>query len=272
MKATFIVVPMLLLAGLTGCASEAGREGAAGEPAAPAPPAAPLPVGRTFVSTGVTSGGQPKALVNGTTIRLTIGTDDVIAVQAGCNTISGRVRLDGSTLVATDDLAMTAIGCPANLSEQDGWIYDFFRGRPTWKLTGSDLVLTGGDLALMFTDRAVAEPARALFDTKWTVDTIVASGGSASSVPSGVTATMTFTRDNKVTGSTGCNSFGGSVTVAGDQITFGDLASTRKACSGAAGALEADFLKIVDGTVAYRIEGDRLILDKPDGSGLRLVG
>lgn len=267
-----IAVLLVGSAGLTGCAGEAGREGAAGSPAAPAAPAAPLPVGRTFVSTGVTSGGQPKALVNGTTIRLTIGTDNVIAVQAGCNTISGRVRLDGTTLVATDDLAMTAIGCPANLSEQDGWIYGFFRGRPTWKLTGSDLVLTGGDLALMFTDRAVAEPARALFDTKWTVDTIVGSGGSASSVPSGEPATMTFTRDNGVNGYNGCNWFGGPATVAGDQITFGVLSSTDRACNGAAGALEVDLMNILDGTVTYRIEGDRLILEKPDGSGLRLVG
>ncbi|GAA0932335.1 META domain-containing protein [Virgisporangium aurantiacum] len=261
-----IVVPMLLLAGLTGCAAGGG---AAGEPAAPAP----LPVGRTFVSTGVTSGGQPKALVDGTTIRLTIGTGNVIAVQAGCNTVSGRVRLDGSTLVATDDLAMTAIGCPANLSEQDSWLYGFFRGRPSWQLTGNDLVLTGGDLTLTLIDRAVAEPARPLVDTKWTVDTIVASGGSASSVPSGESATMTFTGDNRVSGYTGCNQFFGPVTVAGNQITFGVLGSTDRACPGAAGALEADLMKIIgSATVTYRIEGDRLILTAPDGSGLQLVG
>jgi heat shock protein HslJ len=264
MKATLIVIPMLLLAG---CAGEAAREGVAGEPAAPAP----LPAGRTFVSTGVTSGGQPKALVTGTTIRLSVGENNVISVQAGCNTVSGQARLDGGKLVS-DELAISAIGCPANLSEQDNWIYGFFRGHPTWKLTGNDLVLTGGDLELTLIDRAVAEPDRALFDTKWKVDTVVATGGSASSVPTGVTATMTFTRDNKVTGSTGCNSFGGSVTVTGNQITFGDLVSTRRACEGAVGSLEADLLKIVDATVTYRIEGDRLILEAPDGSGLQLVG
>lgn len=215
--------------------------------------------------------GKPQALVAGTTIRLTIGAGNVISVHAGCNTVSGRARLEGNTLVA-DDLGTTLIGCPADLNEQDGWIYAFFRGGPRWQLTGNDLVLSGGTIEMTLTDRAVAEPARPLLDTTWTVDTIVATGGSASSVPAGVTASMTFTRDNKVTGSTGCNSFGGAATVAGDRITFSDLASTRRACDGAAGALEADLLKIVAGTVTYRIEGDRLFLEAPDGSGLRLAG
>lgn len=275
MKATFVVVPMLLLAGLAGCAGDTGKtggtgsDGVVGEPAAPAPAA--LPVGRTFLSTAVTSAGQPKALVAGTTIRLAVGPNNVISVQAGCNTVSGQARIEGGKLVA-DELGITAIGCPANLSEQDNWVYGFFRAGPAWQLAGNELVLSAGDLKLTFTDRAVAEPARPLLDTQWKVDTIVDAGGSASSVSSEAVATLMFASGDKVSGRLGCNSFGGTATVAGNQITFGDLAMTRKACSGSAGAVEADLVKILDGALTYRIEGNRLILSAPDGSGVQLVG
>ena len=267
MKAMLIAASMLLVAGLTGCAGDAARDGAAGEhPAAPAT----LPQGRTFVSTRVTAAGQPKPLVPGTTIRLQIPSADRISVQAGCNTAAGTARLEGDKLVV-DDLAATAIGCEEALQQQDDWVHGFFKARPTWRLTGDELVLTGSDLELTFTDREVAEPARPLTDTSWTLNTVVGTGGTASSVPTGVTATITFAADGKVTGNTGCNSFGGTATVTGNQITFGDLASTRRACIGAAGSIEADVLRVLDGTATYRIEGDRLILEAADGSGLQFV-
>lgn len=268
MKAMLIAASMLLVASLTGCAGDAARDGAAGEhPAAPAA----LPQGRTFVSTAVTAAGQPKPLVPGTTIRLRIPSPDRISVQAGCNTAEGTARIDGTTLVV-DDLATTDMGCEQALQQQDEWIHGFFRARPTWDLTGTDLVLKNADLELTFTDRAGAEPARPLIDTKWSLNTVVGAGGTASSVPAGVSATITFTADGRVTGNTGCNSFGGTATVTGTQITFGDLASTRRACVGAGGAVEADVLRVLAGTATYRIEGDRLILEATDGSGLQYVG
>lgn len=267
-----IVASMLLVTGLTACAGDAARDGATGEyPAAPATATAALPEGRTFVSTGVTAAGRPKALVAGTSIRLRIPAADRISVQAGCNMAEGPARIDGTTLVV-EDLAFTAIGCDQALHAQDDWIGGFLRAGPTWRLTGNDLVLSTADLEVKFTDRAVAEPARPLIDTRWTLNTIVGTGGTASSVPAGVTATMTFTADGRVTGSTGCNSFGGTATVDGNKITFGGVASTRRACSGAAGSLEADVLRVLDGTATFRIEGGRLILEAPDGSGLQLAG
>jgi heat shock protein HslJ len=280
MKAKLIVVPMLILAGvaagvgLAGCAGDKAdkapdADGAVGAPAAPAP--APLPAGRTFVSTAVTAAGQPKPLVTGTRIDLRIGSENMITVRAGCNSVSGQARLEGTKLVAPD-LAIGAMGCPQNLAEQDNWIYGFFRGSPTWQLTGNDLVLSNNELEMKLTDQAVAEPARPLLGTAWKLDTVVDPGGSASSVPTGVTATISFSNDGKVSGRTGCNTFGGTATVAGNQVTFSDLVSTRRACSGPAGSLEADLMHVMTGTATFRIEADRLIIEAPDGSAVQFVG
>jgi len=273
MRTTLIAVPLVFLLGLAGCAGTTGDgngNGAAGEqPGAPAPADA-LPAGRTFVSTGVTQAGTAKPLVTGTSIRLKILEGGRISVQAGCNTATGSARLEASTLIV-DDLASTAMGCEEALQQQDEWITGFFRGRPTWRLDAENLVLTGKDLELKMVDNAGTQPARPLNGTRWMVDTLITAGAS-SSVPADTAAFFTFNPDGKVTGNTGCNSFGGTATVEGDKITFGELVMTKMACDGAAGDLEAHVLRVLDQKpLTYRIDGTNLILDAPDGSGLRLV-
>jgi len=274
MRAQLIAASILLLLGTTaGCAGErATGDGAAGGTAGerPGAPADALPAGRTFVSTGVTQAGTAKQLVTGTSIRLRILDGSRIAVQAGCNTAEGSARLDAGTLVV-DDLATTEMGCDEALNQQDEWITGFFRARPAWRLDGENLVLTGKDLELKMVDNETAQPARPLVGTRWMVETLV-SAGASSSVPAGTAAFMTFAADGKVAGSTGCNSFGGTAKVDGNKITFGELVMTKMACEGAAGDLEASVLRVLDQPLTFRIDGTALILEAPDGNGLRLVG
>jgi len=276
MRSPLIAVPLLFLLGVAGAAGVAGCAGEAGE-SGPGPgtgerPGAPggLPAGRTFVSTAVTQAGTAKPLVAGTSIRLRILDGGKIAVQAGCNTAEGQARLDAERLVV-DDVLSTAMGCEEALHQQDDWIVGFFESRPAWRLDGDILVLTGTDIELkMAADKAV-EPARPLVGTRWMVDTLI-SLGTASSVPAGTAAFMTFTADGKVTGSTGCNSFGATAKVDAKAITFADLTMTKMACEGAAGDLEGSVLRVLDQPLAYRIEGTRLFLEAPDGNALQLVG
>jgi heat shock protein HslJ len=268
MRALLIAVPLLFLLGAAGCAGDAG-DAPGDRPGVPAS-SGELPAGRTFVSTGVTAAGKDKPLVTGTTIRLQILDPNRIMVQAGCNSAQGPARLDGDKLVV-EGLSTTEIGCEEALHQQDEWITGFFTGGPTWRLDGNDLVLTGAEIEVKMIDNNVAQPAKPLLGTKWTVDTLVG-GGVSSSVPAGAAAFMTFADGGKVTGSTGCNSFGGTVTIDGNKITFNDLVMTKKGCDGAAGALEASVLGVLDQPLTYRIDGSKLILEAPDGSGLHLVG
>lgn len=277
MRATLIALPLLLLfgvtAGVAGCAGDRATGAADGTGAAERPgatPAGDLPAGRTFVSTAVTQAGTAKPLVTGTTIRLRILEGGRIAVQAGCNTSEGPARIEAGTLVV-DDLATTEVGCEEALQQQDEWIAGFFRGRPAWKLDGATLVLNGKDIELKMVDNAAGQAARPLVGTRWTVETLV-SAGMSSSVPAGTAAFVNFTDDGKVTGSTGCNSFGGTAKVDGAKITFGELIMTKMACDGAAGDLEASVLRVLDQALTYRIDGNRLVLEAPDGSSLELVG
>ena len=91
--------------------------------------------------------------------------------------------------------------------------------------------------------------------------------GGAAVVPD-AEATLEFPETGKVVGQGTCNRFFGTVTITGQTITFGPLGTTRMACSEAAGAQEAIYLKALEGADRYEIDGSVLLiqthgLDKP---------
>src|SRR5687768_17499524 len=74
---------------------------------------------------------------------------------------------------------------------------------------------------------------------------------------------IAFTDDGGVTGTTGCNTFNGEVTIEGSELTFGPLATTRMACADPAVAdQEQAFLVAIEGATGYTIDDEgRLVLE-----------
>lgn len=77
-------------------------------------------------------------------------------------------------------------------------------------------------------------------------------------------AELTFNQDGTVGGSGGCNSFGGTYEVDGNQITFNEMTSTLMACDDARMAQEGAVLQVLSGTVEYQIQGNVLTLTNND--------
>lgn len=229
--------------------------------------------GRTFLSTEVTTGGKPRQLVDGTRVRLAFTEDGRLVADAGCNSMQGTVDL-GEGTIAVDNLAATEIGCHQALHEQDAWLAELLARRPTWRLEGDRLVVSGGGTTLTLLDRRIADPDRPLVGTLWIVDTLI-DGEVASSTVSTVgadtpDATLQIVEEGAVLGSTGCNQFRGSATVSGSTITFGEVIATRRACEPEVTKVERHILAVLDGEVRFGIEGGQLRLDHPGGKGLVL--
>ena len=225
--------------------------------------------GRTFLSTAVTEGGKPYQLAEKSRVRLLFTDDGRLIADAGCNSMQGPVNLGGNR-IEVSDLAMTGIGGPAGLQEQDTWLGRFLSAKPTWKLDGSTLVVTSSTTEVTLADRKVAEPDLPLQGTRWTVDTIV-DGEVASSTPATARASLVFDKDS-VAVSAGCNSGSGSYQLSGNTIRIGDIATTRKACEPEIMSLESAVLAALKGDVSYEIDSDRLILKQANGKGLQLRG
>jgi heat shock protein HslJ len=259
---TLLILALLLVAGACGRErlTQVGATDSKGEP-----------WGRTFLSSSVTENGEPKDLVPGTRITLNFFTDGHrLGAQAGCNQMGGPASFAGGHLVV-NDMSTTEMGCDQPRHAQDEWLAGFLTSKPTWAWERSTLTLENGTTRIVLEDREVADPDRALRGTKWVVDTIV-EGDTASSVPSGVEAFVTFEDGNRFSGNTGCNGMGGNSVVdeGASTITFSEVISTKMACDDDRMRVERAVTDTLDGKVAYSIDADVLRLDHPGGRGLHL--
>lgn len=259
--ALLAIAAAVTTAGATGC----GARSTAG----PGVAAAGELRGRAFLSTAVTEGGAPRPLADRTRVSLRFTDDGRLLADAGCNTMAGQVQTRGGRL-AVPDLSMTEMGCDPPRHEQDAWLAGFLAARPSWRLDGATLVLTSGATELVLTDRGVAAPDVPLEGTRWQVDTLV-DGQVASSMPAGGTASVVF-HGGEVAVSTGCNTGSAPYTVSGTTLTVGPLSITRKACPPDLMPLERAVLAVLDGTITFEIDSDRLRLEHPSGKGLQLAG
>ncbi len=219
--------------------------------AAPTAPAAGVD-GKTYLSTDV----KGVTMVPGTRITLAFR-DGSLSAGGGCNAIGGAYTITGDRL-STAHLITTEMGCAQPLMEQDRWLAKLLSGS-TMALAGDTLTLDDGTVRLTLLDREVAKPDKPITGTKWVLDGIV-TGDAASSVPTGVTASMRIV-DGRVELDTGCNTGGGPVTVTDDTLTFGAMALTKKACMAGPAAVEAAVVSTLTGTVHYTIEADVLTID-----------
>ena len=216
------------------------------------PSAAPVSIaGRTFLSTEV----QGHGLVAGTRVRLSFVAGQV-GINAGCNSMSGAYRIADGRLVTTN-MASTEMGCAAPLMDQDRWI-GAFMGGAMLTVAGDTLTLKNGDIAMTLKDSAVADPERPLEGTRWVVDGIVA-GDTVSTVPQGVTATITIAK-GRIDVETGCNSGGGAAEIKDGHLAIGPIVLTKMACAGGTVALERAVTGVLSGDVAYTIQAGGLTL------------
>jgi heat shock protein HslJ len=90
------------------------------------------------------------------------------------------------------------------------------------------------------------------------------------SMPAGAeTPTIRFGTDGRLSGNTGCNSAGAAYTSQGDQLTISALITTKRACLAAeANALEAAYVRAVEGTRSFRIGNGELELLSDSGTVL----
>jgi heat shock protein HslJ len=244
-------VAVALLA--TGCGNTSAGGGGGGEVR-----------GKVFRSTSVTEQGKPRALVEGTNVELRFTDDGRLLAGAGCNQMQGPVSLDDGK-IAVPDLSMTAMGCPSpDLHTQDEWLSKLLRASPSWRMDGTNLVVTGSNAEIVLGPEAPAT----LEGGTWKLTSLV-QADAVSSTPAGVEATIKF-ENGKLEAKTGCNDAFGSYKVQGSTITFVELGHTDKACEPDKMAVEKAVLETLKGQVTYKIDRNSLTLTTTKGDGIGL--
>ncbi len=198
MRRVLLTLSLATLLPLAACADDGS-----GSSDGPAPATADDLNGRAFVSTEVTG----HELVDDTQVRISFE-DDRLSASAGCNTLSAAYTIDEGSLTLDGQPASTMMGCDDDLMTQDGWLASFLADGPEAELDGDTLTLTGGDVTMTMLDETVADPAKPLIGTAWTLDTII-DGDTASSVPAAVDPpTLMISDAGEATMFAGCNQGG----------------------------------------------------------------
>ena len=115
-------------------------------------------------------------------------------------------------------------------------------------------------LAHAQTSRDLSTDQRVLSGTEWRLVSFGAAGSEVS-VIAGTTVTLKFGEDGRASGSSGCNSYGGVYQVRGDNISFGRLISTKRACLDQnANQQESRFLSALEAASRFRLSSNRLTI------------
>ena len=122
------------------------------------------------------------------------------------------------------------------------------------------LVLFATVLAQGQPGRELSTDQRVLTGIEWRLVSLGPIGSEQDVIP-GTTVTLRLGEDGRASGSTGCNSYGGSYQVRGDNISFSRIAATRRACLDQnANQQEHRFLTVLESANRFRLNSNRLTI------------
>jgi heat shock protein HslJ len=186
----------------------------------------------------------------------------VLSGHSGCNTYRTTFEQDGVQLTIGQDIATTKIACPPGPSRVEQEYLRRLVKVESLTASGSTLTLRDASEApiLEFRTAPTTEDLAGDWDA-----TSFYTGTALSSPIVGTELTATFA-DDKVSGSGGCNTFSGSATTDGSDISIGPLASTMMACTDEAKSTqEQQYLQALELANTFEVVGDRLSLFREDG-------
>lgn len=206
-----------------------------------------------------------RSMPAGTNVTLLFG-----AVQAsgfsGCNQYRlGYATLDTGLLFGAPSRTTKACGDPVDTFETG--YFSSLSSVTHWAISGDTLTMTKatGETILTYTRMVPAT-----VEGPWTITMVNNGNGAVSTVPAGVSASISFQADGTVQGFGGCNDFSGGYST-GDNgtISIGPLMSTMKACDDPAGSFEVQLLTALQNATKWEVTAGTL--DLRDDSGAQQV-
>ncbi len=213
----------------------------------------------------IDEGGSMAPIVTGTTVTAIFDAGGIrVSGLAGCNHYSADYTRNGAD-ITIKSAVRTDMYCgePEGLMDQEDRYLSLLTDVSSYWVEGDRLILSdkeGADLLVL--DRAAEFPDLPLVGTDWVLDSYSTGRDAISSVITGTTITAKFTDDSKITGSAGCNHYGGEYLLDGANLSVSSLFSTLMYCTEPEGVMEqeARYLGLFDSVSGYRIDGDRLDL------------
>jgi heat shock protein HslJ len=204
-----------------------------------------------------------KAILPGSSISAEFTSDGKVSGSSGCNQYSSTYTATGSTIKIATPMASTLMACSQEIMDQESAYLKALGEAKTFSITGDQLTLSGADNKSLLVYKTQSQD---LAGTTWEVIGYNNGKQAVTSVLADTSITLQFNSDGTLSGSSGCNTYNGSFTVSGNQITIGPLASTRMACSQELMDQESLYLAALGSAATYQIKDTGLELRTKDGA------
>lgn len=210
----------------------------------------------------------PIPAVEGVDAGLTFNEDGTVSGNSGCNGLGGDYTVEGDE-ITFGEFVSTLMACDDPIMAQEEAAHKVMTGTATYKIDGEGLTITKDSNVLVLTreTESTQEPEGSDLVGSWK---LVSYGTTEtqSSALADVEAGLTFKEDGSVTGTSGCNEFGGAYKVDGNEIAFEEIVSTLKLCDTPIMEQEEAMSQMMSESTAYSIEGNTLSIVK---NGMMLV-
>jgi heat shock protein HslJ len=189
-------------------------------------------------------------------ITLEFGDNNHLSGSSGCNRYMGSFSTKGNQFSVKSPLGSTMMACPDDLMKQEQQFLQALSAGKSYKINAN------GELEIQYREgsrnkrlkfsplkTSSAEQKMPLKNTSWQ---LMATGQSLPKTEKPIT--LTFSENNRLAGSSGCNRYMGSFKVTGNQFEVkSPLASTRMACPEVLMKREKQFLEALSAAKSYQI-------------------
>jgi heat shock protein HslJ len=168
--------------------------------------------------------------------------------------------------VTFGEFASTLMACEEPVMAQEDAAHQVLTGTAVYEIEGEALTITNNDHVLVLTRGSFAteEPSDSVSLLGVWKLTSYGSGGTLASALPDVEARLTFQEDGTLTGTSGCNEFGGNYTLEGNQITFSEVVSTLILCDAPIMQQEEAMQQVLSETATYQTEGNTLTITRDE--------
>jgi heat shock protein HslJ len=204
----------------------------------------------------------PVPAVEGAEAGLTFNADGTVTGSSGCNGLGGDYTVEGDQ-ITFGEFVSTLMACDDPIMEQEEAAHRVMTDTATYTSEGDTLTITNNDNVLILTRGTFTAqtPESAPLVGTWRL-TSYGPRETLSSALENVEAFVTFNEDGTLTGTSGCNEFGGSYTVDGNEIAFDEITSTLMLCDTPIMGQEEAMYQLLSETTAFQIEGNTLTIMK----------
>jgi putative lipoprotein len=211
--------------------------------------------------------GDPEALtpvVGDRPVTLEFIDGERLGGSGGCNGYGSSYTLNGDA-ITVEAVISTMMACMTDgLMEQELAYFAALQGATRYEIVDGMLVIEYGEEG----QHMVFMPARDLTDGSWQL-VAFAQDGEQTPVIAGTLITAVFDAEGRISGSSGCNSYGGSFSAADGGLTFSGLFSTERACL-EEGVMEQEraYFAALQAATRYSLIRNALVIDTGDGGQL----